>query len=158
MPVCTTAAPSSTDHDPTDRDGLSIDDAAAALRITPNAVRQRMKRGTLHARKTAASWRVWLPTDHDDHAPADRPTTNQPRPTGRTRPTDQTDLAPLADLIARLSRENAELAASSAMWQERTRTLAARLPALEPGPLPPDDDTTAQTPKPRPWYRRLFNV
>ena len=103
-----------TDHDPTDPDGLTIDGAAAVLQITPNAVRQRIKRGSLRARKTDAGWRVWVPADHATMPAAGRSATDRPRPAARMRPTDQTDLAPLADLIARLSRENAELAANSA--------------------------------------------
>ncbi|MBA2596338.1 MAG: hypothetical protein H0V00_06895 [Chloroflexia bacterium] len=65
--------------------------------------------------------------------PADRPATSSRL--GTNRPTDQAAIAPLTDLIANLSRENQELAAAAALWQERARFLGEQLRALEAGPV-----------------------
>jgi hypothetical protein len=59
------------DQEPTDQRPTATDhesapvriDEAAVLGITANAVRQRLKRGTLPGEKTAAGWVVWLPTN-----------------------------------------------------------------------------------------------
>ena len=95
------------DQEPTDQPTtpapVPIEEAAAALGITVNAVRQRLKRGTLTGIKTDAGWLVdILPTDHrptTDQQPTDRPTT-----TINQRPTT-VDLTPLTELIDRQGRE-----------------------------------------------------
>jgi hypothetical protein len=85
--------------------------------------------------------------DHDTDRPADHASVSTPRPTdhrsGTTRsatnrPSDPASIAPLAELIAELSRENRELAAAAAQWQERARFLGERLQALEARPVASD--------------------
>ena len=173
---------SATDQPTTDPQPIPMDDAAAALGITVNAVRQRLKRGTLRGHKTPAGWVVFLPTDQSTSSGHDQPATDRPQAHGRpptNRPTDQVGIAPLADLIADLTRENRELAAAAALWQERSRYLSERLQALEAGPIAAPaatttnqpaattHDTGAQeaqiVPKPTPatsrsWWKRLFGV
>ena len=122
---------------PTDHGPVSVEAAAIALGISPNAVRQRIKRGTLTGHRTPAGWVVALPTDQPTihlvgRLPTDRPATD-PRPT-TDRPADQAAIAPLADLITDLTRQNRELAVAAALWQERARHLEGRVLALEAGP------------------------
>jgi hypothetical protein len=56
---------------------------------------------------------------------------------------------PLVELIGQLTRQNTELAATAAMWQERARHLETQLAALPA--------TTEPTPH-RPWWKRLFGL
>ncbi len=82
---------------------MPIEEAAARLGITVNAVRQRIKRGTVEGYKTPAGWVVVV----------DRPTTDQGPTDHRPTTTDQAgnmDLAPLTAVIADLTRENRQLA------------------------------------------------
>jgi len=93
----------STDHqadqEPTITTGLSIAEAADHLGISENAVRQRIKRGTLPAAKVDGIWSVTI----IDHA-ADRPPTSgrdheagyQNRPPGGYEPTSIPAVSPAA--------------------------------------------------------------
>jgi len=67
----------------------------------------------------------------------------------RTPPDAAVDMAPLAELIGRLTRDNQELAAAAALWQERARFLGEELRALEAGPIAGEMDTTVTTPQER---------
>ncbi len=145
---------------------LTLEEAAAELGITVNAVRQRIKRGTLLGVKTDAGWLV-----DPDHRPAtDRPPTRATgQPTKRaTTPTDQQptiDLAPLAELIERQGRELAEMREAAAVWQIRARQAEERLQAITAGesvsqtaPEPPGS-TETNDPAPRrvlAWLRHLW--
>ncbi len=123
------------DQPPTDHAGgtdmLPIAEAALRRGVTVNALRQRIKRGTVHAVKTDAGWLV--ATDHRPPAPGHstdhRPTTTDHRPTT----IEPAGLAPLAAMVADLARENRDLAAAAAVWQERARVLEDRLLALSAG-------------------------
>ena len=57
--------------------GLTIGQAARALGVSENAVRQRIKRRSLPAAKVEGVWRVWLPDQEGrpsgDHQPDPRP-------------------------------------------------------------------------------------
>jgi len=98
---------------------LTREEAAADLGITANAVRQRIKRGTLPGIKTNAGWLV------DMAATNDRPTTpNDPKPT--------IALAPLADGIRDQNRRLEELSASAAFWQVRALRVEEQWQALTP--------------------------
>jgi hypothetical protein len=141
-----------TDRPPTDHAGgtdmLPIAEAALTLGITVNALRQRIKRGTLDAVKTDAGWLV--ATDHPTTARGrstdHRPTTTDHRPTTTDhRPTtiEPAGLAPLAAMVADLARENRDLAAAAAVWQERARVLESRLLALSAGDTSGGPSTTS---------------
>src|SRR5215213_11924132 len=107
-----------TDWRPTNPTPLSLEEAAGQLGITVNAVRQRIKRGTVHGEKTSAGWVVFLSTDQTTTDAGGLRPTDQPSNTARpvtNRPSDQAAIAPLAELIGRLSRENQELAAAAAL-------------------------------------------
>jgi len=170
---------STTDQRPADHDVLTLEETAERLGISINAVRQRIKRGTLPAERTPAGWVVSLATDHTAHAGQGRRPTDQPRGASRPatgRPIDPSAIGPLADLIADLSRENRELAAAAALWQERARFLGEQLWALEAGPITqnagdvedavqgaiqgaPRNEDPMMAPKKtqeRRWWRRVF--
>jgi hypothetical protein len=160
--------PTTGDHAP-----VPIEAAAERLGITVNAVRQRIKRGTIEGYRTPAGWVVVV----------DRPTTDRPptratdhRPTTGDQPTDQrptttdqapaVDLAPLADVISTLTRENRQLAEAAAAWQIRAMQAEERLKQLTAGDDGDQDAPTAapaapgaaEPPEPAPdapapWWR-----
>ena len=153
-----------TDHRPTSAEYAPVPIAAAATRlgITVNAVRQRIKRGTLEGYKTPAGWVVVI----------DRPTTDQP-PTSATdhRPTTTgqvptVDLAPLAAVISDLIRENRQLAEAAMVWQvramqaeEQLKQLTAGEDAIQHAPNTPPaapggpETVTPGSNAPAPWWR-----
>jgi hypothetical protein len=134
--------------------GVTVSEAAQALGITAEAVRMRIKRGTLRSEKRGGRVHVLLGPD---------PTTE---PTGDQTP-DHT-----AELIATLREQ---LAAEREANRENRRIIAAltsRIPAIE---APSDERESAETveegpdraePRPatggaqkgarRPWWRRVF--
>src|SRR4051794_34636658 len=54
-------------------DGLTIAEAARVLGVSENAVRQRIKRESVTARKVENVWRIWLP-DHQRSRSSDHET------------------------------------------------------------------------------------
>ncbi len=114
----------------------TITDAARLLGVSENAVRKRIRRGTLPAHKQGDRWLVALPGQVADHSSATidlaSPTTGQ-----------ATDLAaaitPLVELIERLTMENRELAEAATLWQARAAHLEDRLLALTAGSDTPTD-------------------
>jgi predicted ArsR family transcriptional regulator len=128
---------------PTDQAGLSLEEAADDLGISVNAVRQRLKRGTLQGEKTATGWVVFLSANQATAGGVGRQPTGQPSTSARPATDRPSDLEPLAGLIADLSRENRELAAAAALWQERARFLSERLAALEAGPIAAQESADA---------------
>jgi len=157
------------DHRPTTADHapVPIEAAATRLGITVNAVRQRVKRGTLEGYKTPAGWVVVV----------DRPTTDRPpttatdqRPTSGDQPTNQrptttdqaptVDLAPLAAVISDLTRENRQLAEAATAWQVRAMQAEERLTQLTAGASTddgirdtPEPELEAETDAPATWWR-----
>ena len=141
--------PHATSRDVTRRDSVSVHDAARVLGITEDAVRARLRRGSLSGEKIATTWYVFLPdlaagvaedgtTRHDVARQSVHHVTRHD-----TMPT-VVDLAPLADviryqeeIIERQSRELSQLNAAAAMWQERARSLEGQLIALNPGETTP---------------------
>lgn len=106
-------------------DTISVMEAARRLNVTPDAVRARIRRGTLNARKAGGTWHVIMPADTDD-------TTQQDTEQDTTPATDPT-AASLVELIADLSRRNTELAGAAAAWQARAGFLEERLKELTAG-------------------------
>lgn len=123
------------DRPPTDQrdQPVPLEEAAAALGITVNAVRQRIKRGTLLGVRTAAGWSVVVerPTDH----PRDRPPTDH---------APSVDLAPLAGLIERQGAEVRRLTEAATVWQLRALQAEERLQQLTAGDVPTDPPVAAQ--------------
>lgn len=140
---------------------VSLEEAAAVLGITVNAVRQRIKRGTLTATKTVDGWRVDVldrgptiptaatdqPTNHlSDQRP---PPTNHGDHRGRTdRPADHpsVDRAPLAQVIERRTAENARLTEAATFWQLRATQAETQLKQLTAG----DDERVTESAMPPP--------
>jgi hypothetical protein len=80
-------------------------------------------------------------------------------------------MAPLAELIGQLTRENQKLAATAAMWQERAPFRVEQLQALAAGPIAGDAQAVGLIPEsghqsslvaveaseaPRPVWRRFW--
>jgi hypothetical protein len=105
---------------------VSLEDAAAELGITVNAVRQRIKRGTLIGIRTEAGWLVNMVATI---------LTNQPASATDHQPT--IDLAPLVSHIATLEDQVQRLTEASTMWQIRARQAEEQLKALTAGATPP---------------------
>jgi hypothetical protein len=150
--VATDHRPTTADHPP-DPVPATLDEAATTLGISPNAVRQRLKRGTLTGEKTAGGWVVWLPADQattgvtgwsvtDQPPTTDRPTGDRPRPTSDA----GVDLGPLAELIASQGDEIGRLRETAAIWQIRAMQAEERLKQLTAGETsesPPQTRATA---------------
>ena len=132
----------STDQ-PTTPPPLTLDEAALELGITVNAVRQRIKRGTLTGIKTEAGWLVDMVATNQESG-TDRPTT---RPTSHTSAaTDHQptiDLAPLVSHIATLEDQVQRLTEASTMWQIRARQAEEQLKALTAGTTEPETTFSA---------------
>jgi hypothetical protein len=126
------------------RQRLDLRDAADVLGLTVDAIRKRVKRGTLESEKDAdGRLYVFLDTDQEsDH--------------------------PRSDIDRLISTLEEQLALEREAHAEARRLLAAaleRIPALEPpespetdaaprpGTPPPETETPTEA---RPWWRRMF--
>jgi hypothetical protein len=124
---------------------VSLEDAALTLGITVNAVRQRIKRGTLTGIKTGAGWLVDMVATNQESG-TDRPTR---RPTNHTssatnhRPT--IDLAPMVNHIATLEEQVQRLIETSTMWQVRARQAEEQLLQLTAGESEPASSQDSPT-------------
>ena len=139
----------------------TVAEAAEILGISAEAVRGRIRRGTLPVERESGTVYVLL-----DHPSKDRTTADQPRTTG-DQPDDRTDLliAELQDRVRSLEEAN----------RENRRIIAAltsRIPAIEAPTEPPGGLETAQEQQERgephsatggaeegvrrPWWRRVF--
>ena len=114
---------------------VSVAEAAHALGISHDALRSRLRRGTLEGFKDGDEWRVVLPVDRQptgDVPPQQAATGNETgSPTGN-------DLSPLVDLVERQAAELQRLAASNAMWQTRAAHLENQVKQLTAGNVAPE--------------------
>jgi excisionase family DNA binding protein len=101
---------------PTTERRLTVSEAAAALGITPEAVRGRIRRGTLRAERSGGHVYVVLDAD-------------QPRPTG-DQPTDRSEL--VEELRAHHATLREQLEAERQAHAEARRLLAAALERIPP--------------------------
>jgi len=131
----------------------SVPEAARALGISERAVRKRITAGARDAEKDGTAWAVSLPAGTGavrGAVPAAEPAApTEPHAVPGAAPgavPGGPDLAPVAELIADLSRRNADLAASAALWQERARVLEGRLLALGAGEVSQDAPRTPSAP------------
>lgn len=145
--------------------GVTIRVAAEQLGISENAVRQRIKRGSLQAVKVAGIWRVHLPDDQAGDQQHDRSSTSTATTSGHE--VDQ------SALVEQLQRENQRLWEEiearreelrrrdilAAQQQDTIGELASRVRALSagqdaPGATSSDDSSTAGLDiPPRRWWR-----
>jgi hypothetical protein len=132
---------------------LTLADAAVRLGISLDAARKRLKRGTLQGEKRQGRWIVWLPLDaaasSDQGAGLSRNLdNNRTADAGRTPLDAAPDIAPLAELLADVTRRNEELAAAAALWQYRAMQAEERLAQLEAGPIAGDvEEATRDAPR-----------
>jgi len=165
----TGAAPAGT---PAGTARYSVPEVARVLGISERAVRKRITAGTLDAHKEGNAWVVLLSstTGAVPAAPAAPGAVPERGTEGGT-----VDVAPLAELLADVTRRNEELAAAAALWQYRAMQAEERLAQLETGPIagdvedapvseilvPPRDEDpmmaaeTMSKTQERPWWRRL---
>jgi hypothetical protein len=150
-----------TPRTPPDATALPLADAAVRLGISPDAARKRLERGTLIGYKLAGRWYVHMSPDAMASTDQDAGLSGQPdsdRTADATRtPVDAApDIAPLAELLADVTRRNEELAAAAALWQYRAMQAEERLAQLEVGPIAGDVEDSAQVAhrEPTPHERR----
>ena len=119
------------DTDTTRQDAtVGVIEAARLLGVSTDAVRARLRRGSLQGHKVEGEWRVIMDpllSKGQDATVAQQDT----QQSGDRIPT--VDLTPLTDLIERQARELADARAAATLWQERARLLGDRLLAIEPG-------------------------
>ncbi len=115
---------------------VDVVEAAHLLGTTTDAVRAKLRRGTLQGHKVDGEWQVIIPaptvgqqdaTEHQQDA----------QQSGDRMPT--VDLAPLADLIERQAKELADLREAAAIWQVRARQAEEQLKQLSAGNVTPDN-------------------
>ena len=137
---------------------VSVAEAAHALGISHDALRSRLRRGTLDGFKDGDEWRVVLPADRQATGNASPQQAATGKPTGN-------DLAPLVDLIERQAAELQRLTEASTMWSIRARQTEDKLLQLTAGNVAPGTATNApgspesdgSTPTGiRAWMKRLW--
>lgn len=165
-------------HDTTRRDSVSVNDAAHVLGITPDAVRVRLRRGSLMGEKVGTSWYVFLPDVDLDASVARHDTIRRdnPRQSSRdTTPRDTTvgrdelvehlqgEVAYLRERLEEADRQQARMLGQLA--DERQRADVLQLRAIGSGApdtshdtseSPRSDDTVLQAL--RTWWRRLWGA
>jgi hypothetical protein len=136
---------------------VGLHEAAAALGLSAEAVRMRLRRGSLAGEKAGRTWRVYLPGDAAPPVAA----TGQPPVATEPRP-DSDHTALLAELRADVGFLRAELERRGVELAEMRRLLAMHMPALPAATVPatpaerpasaPNAADVAQT-TPRRWRR-----
>jgi hypothetical protein len=150
---------------------LTVPEAAQALGISPEAVRNRLSRGTLNSEREDGTVYVLLPADKVRH------TTDKPSGTSRHTDDRSTDIpgdsAPLIsakdETIRVLSEQLEAERTASAELRRIVAGLVQRVPELEAAPEPRDAPMTAaeqagkgdvsndqNEPQQRSWWRRIF--
>jgi hypothetical protein len=147
--------------------GLTLAVAAEQLGISKDAVRRRLRSGQLAGHQVLTqhgpAWCVHLDSPmgarHGGDAPA--PGLRQAGAHGGATVVQPPDVAPLIGLVDRLQRDNQELAATAAVWQERARILSEQLALQAPQPENATVDAPGSTERPEPpmeppgsWWRR----
>jgi hypothetical protein len=155
-PTDTTPTVMQHDIDATRQDAtVGVIEAARLLGVTTDAVRARLRRGSLQGHKVNGEWQVIM----------DRFLRNQQDTTVAQQDTQQSgdrmptvDLSPLTELIERQAAELQRLAASSAMWQTRAAHLEQQLLAIEATTIAPGSPETNGRGASgiRAWVRRLM--
>ena len=113
---------------------VGVAEAAHALGISHDALRSRLRRGTLEGFKDGDEWRVVLPADRQPTGNASPQQAATGKPTGN-------DLAPLVDLIERQAAELQRLTEASTMWSIRARQAEEQLKQLTAGNVDPEPAT-----------------
>ena len=120
--------------------GIPVYDAAHLLGISENAVRARLRRGTLVGVKHDTSWYVLLrDTDVPNAASAAVGDIPRDAPPHVPSHTAVHDLAPLVSHIATLQDQVQRLTESNTMWQIRARQAEEQLKRLTAGNVAPEN-------------------
>jgi hypothetical protein len=131
---------------------VAVIDAARILGVSTDAVRARLRRGTLEGEKIEGEWHVRLPHRQDADRTSAEPTGTQQDGTG-IRPAEQqdsdrtptvVDLTPLTKLIERQAKELADLREAGTFLTIRNRHLEDQLKQLSAGESAPS--TTPEAP------------
>jgi hypothetical protein len=133
---------------PPDAEVVSLKEAAVRLGISPDAIRKRLERGTLHGEKRAGRWRVFLEPDAEVDASGDLD--QDATPDARRTPLDASQDSAL---VAHLEQEITYLRQQLDHQTRITAGLVEQLRALPPGePLQGFDPGTlrAEAPAPTP--------
>jgi hypothetical protein len=124
---------------------VGVIDAARILSVSTDAVRARLRRGTLQGHKINGEWRVIIGPLLSKGQDA---TVSQQDAQQSGNRTSTVDLTPLTDLIERQAHDLADARAAATLWQSRARTLEDRLLAIEPGTMAtegaPENETGPQ--------------
>jgi len=130
-----------------DRAGVSVAEAAAALGITPEAVRKRLARGTLPGHRVGRTWRVHLDS-------VDGPGGHTTRAGGQSQ---QGASATMTALQAEVRHLQAMLDTVTAERDYLRQAHAAALRALPAGTEQAMATSETSTSKPRAsWWQRLW--
>ena len=111
---------------------VSVAEAAVRLGVSTDAIRKRLSRGTLEGDKVDGVWHVHI--DTPPGAPVSGHDVEGAPVSGQA-----VDNGALATVIADLAKQNAQLSAAAAMWQERARGLEEKLMQLSSGPIAETD-------------------
>jgi hypothetical protein len=170
--------PTDTSHDrPTNTSRYTVPEAAQALGISPEAVRNRLSRGTLDSVKENGSVFVLLDADkvrYTDGTPTDRPQHTGGTPSDISEDSGALIASKDETIRVLLSQLEAERAASAEM-RRIVAGLVQRVPELEPareaspeatgGPVTPSDHegngtgrTDEETSEKPSWWRRFLGV
>ncbi len=121
---------------------VGVVEAARLLGITTDAVRARLRRGTIQGHKVEGEWLVIVPgalSDRQDATGTQQDATADRQDVSRdTDRTSTVDLAPLAELIERQAKELANLREAAAIWQVRARQAEDQLKQLTAGNIEPE--------------------
>jgi hypothetical protein len=158
-----------TPHDIPDGIPMPVPDAAKALGISPEAVRNRLSRGTLRSEKVDG--RVFVLIDRDMSRHTERPIDDVPNdtPPGTSEQLVEEMRARIEDLRDQLSEEREARRRADTIIMQLTQTnasLAARLPELEApqggqevAEEPPSGAVGSEVhsePERPSWWRRVF--
>ncbi len=128
---------------------VGVIEVARILGVSTDAVRARLRRGTLHGEKVEGEWQVHIPAPERDRQDAtglqqDATVATGDRQEAQQEPdrTPTVDLSPLVSHIATLEEQVQRLTEASTMWQVRARQAEDQLKQLTAGPT--DTQTTPE--------------
>jgi len=126
-------------------DTLSVAEAAEALELSARTVRQWCADGKLRASRVGRRWRI--------HAAALSASAEGPSEPGNAALAAlEREMGKLHAIIAEKDGQIADLAATAAMFQERSRNLDAQVKLLTAGPEPEQEESE----QPKSWWRRIL--
>jgi excisionase family DNA binding protein len=129
---------------------VTVREAAQILGVSTDAVRAKLRRGTLGGEKIDGEWHVRLPGRQDATVGQQDTTGHRLEEQQATDRTPIVDFVPLVDHIAGLERQVQQLTEAATVWQFRALQAEERLQQLTAG-----DASGATKPPRRRWWHRL---